>query len=231
MGVVRSSDLAVASSAAIVPWLLVRTSLRGGVALSVACVAVTYFVALWARVRRASNDDVALPLYPFAVALCLARAWEFAWDLPRERAMVVVGLCALSSAGALLARARPRGGAAVAATAMAAGAWAGELRVAAAMLFVLWIPRAFARVWVACERAPWARVARWSAAVIAALWAWRGATVGPVGLMVGASTVAGGVIDSASDARSSAWDLAVFVAAAGAVGLTRAWEACPLLFV
>jgi hypothetical protein len=231
MGVVRSSDLAVSSAAAIVTWLLVRTALRGSVALSVACVTTVYFVALWARVKRATRA-VRLPLMAFFSGLCVVRAFEFAWDLPGERVLIIALSCAVMGAGARLAasRARLRVGVAVGASGWAIGCVMGELRAATSMLFVLWLARAFARVWTQSERLAWARRGRWIAAAVAVVWAWRGATIGPAALMIGASAEAGGVVER--DELQGEWlDSVVFVAAALGLVLTRAWESCPLVFV
>ncbi|MFO0558981.1 MAG: hypothetical protein U0269_13260 [Polyangiales bacterium] len=221
----------MSSAAAIVAWLLVRTALRGSVTVSVACVTVVYFVASWARVKRATSE-VRLPLMAFFAGLCVTRALEFAWDLPRGRAITAALACAVIGGGAWLASRREREG-----TALAIGGWAlgvamGELRTATSMLFVLWLARAFARVWSWSERAEWARSARWIAALIALAWAWRGATIGPAALMIGASGIAGGVLATAHrEARGEAADVAVFSLAAIALVFVRAWEVCPLVFV
>jgi hypothetical protein len=188
-----------------------------------------YFVASWARVTRAKRE-VRLPLMAFFAGLCAARAFEFAWDLTRERAIVVALSCAVMGFGAWLAATRERAGVVLAVSGWALGAAMGELRAATSMLFALWLARAFAWVWAQSERARWARRARWIAAAIAVVWAWRGATIGPTALMIGASADAGGVIDR-DRSRGAAWDAAVFVAAALGLVLSRAWNVCPLVFV
>lgn len=231
MGVVRSSDLAVSSAAAIAAWLLIRTALRGSVKLSVACVTVVYLVALCVRVKRATRE-VQLPLTAFFIGLCVTRAFELAWDVPRERAVIIALSCTVMGVGAKLAATHAH---LRSATAVAVGGWAlgsvmGELRAATSMLFVLWLPRIVACVWTWSDRFVWSQRGRWIAAAIAIVSAWHGATIVPAALMIGASSDAAGVI-ARDRSLHAPLDALVFIAAAVGLVLTRAWEAYPLIFV
>ena len=218
-----ASDCAVAAAAGVSAWLLVRTTLRAPVWLAVALVCVAFGAALARRLAGATSE-VRLPLFAFFLGLCATRAFEFAWDLPRERALIVSLACALLALSAWVARRRARAGAALAALIVIAASATGERAAALSMVFALWLARVSARAWSAPGWGAW----RWIAAVIAAAWAARGATIGPVALMIGASRDAGMVIE---DERGATEDCAVWGVAVVGVLASRAWQWCPLIFL
>ena len=229
MGAVRTSDLTVASASAIAAWLLVRTTLRAPVALAVALVCVAYFVALRARVTRATGS-VSLALNAFVIALCVVRAGELAWDLSRPRALAAMAVTAMAASAAVVASRRASVGAALSALAIGVGIAAGEAKLGLSLVWCLWLVRAVAHGWRASEARAWAQWIRWASAAVATVWAWRGATIGPLALMVGATREAGGVW--ASDERESARsDAAVFAMVSVAMVAMRAWDGCPLVFL
>jgi hypothetical protein len=230
MGAVRTSDLAVASAAGAALWLLVRTALRGPVIASVIAVGVGWFAALVLRSKR-EREAVTIPMYAFAVALCLARALEFCWDLVRARALAAGAVCALIAAGGWIAARRPRLGATVAIAGLALGVATREASAAWSMLFCVWLARVVGRAWAASEARAWARKALWASALIAAVWAMRGATIGPFALMVGAGREASGLWTSEARDEGAREDVLVFALAIAGMTASRAWEQCPLLFV
>lgn len=221
----NSSDFAVAAAAGIGAWLLVRTTLRAPVLLAVPLVCAAFGAALSRRLSVATGV-VQLPLYPFFLALCATRAFEFAWDLPRHRALIVSASCALLALLAWVARRRARLGAALAALVAVIASALGEPATALSMLFALWLARVSARAWSAstAERWRWP----WITAAIALAWAARGATIGPAALMIGASREAGLVLDGEAGARE---DFALWAGAIVGVLAARAWQWCPLIFL
>jgi hypothetical protein len=230
MGAVRTSDLAVASAAGAALWLLVRTALRAPVIPSVLAVGAGYFVALALRSKR-EREALTIPMYAFAVALCLVRALEFCWDLSRARALAAGAACALIAAGGWIAARRPGLGAITAVAGVALGMALGEASSGWSMLFCVWLARVVGRAWDASDARAWARRARWMSALIAAGWAMRGATIGPLALMVAAGREASGLWTSEQRDAGAREDVLVFALATAGVAWTRAWEQCPLVFV
>ncbi|MBL8681904.1 MAG: hypothetical protein JNK05_22240 [Myxococcales bacterium] len=232
MGKLRSSDLAVAAALSIVAWLIVRTALRVDVAPSVCVVSITYVLALAARSRVGDERrEVDLPLFEFVLALIVVRALE-ATSFVDRRASAATACSVLAVVGCSLVGAR-RGSTPLFVTlSTAIVALAAIVGAASDACTALWFVALARVVAVGAQRVSPTRLASFTAAVAigAALWATRGATIGPIALLVGASGARGGLkLDERP--RIAIADGVLFVALALTLVVARAWERSTLVFL
>jgi hypothetical protein len=229
MSALRPSDHAVAASSALVLWLLARTALRADVVPAVAASAIGYLASC--VLRRAAGPgraDPTVPLYAWLLAHLLLRALEDRWGAGGRETLSALACTAIcvSAGGALPAR--PALSAALFSLAITAAVLSGSTAWVASTALLILLARASA---VVSRRSA---TSWWALSLIAAGWASRGATIGPLAWMIGAGRAASqvrGADDERQADREERADLAAIASVAIWVATSRAWERCALLFL
>jgi hypothetical protein len=229
----RASDFAIATACAIALWLLGRTALRLDVTPSVLVVSAGYLVALAGR-RRAGDErpEVRVELFVFLSGLILVRVGESVWEMPRSEALRTGAAATVAVFAGLVAARDARAGAMAAVVAMGVALAAGPSARSATLLALclLWLARVVGRCSGMFDGRSTFVAARWALWTAAALWAWRGATIGPLAMLIGLARAPGGLWrEGRSDERTI--DLAVFAGTWVIATSTRVWEHSPLLFL
>lgn len=232
MGKLRSSDLAVATAVSIVAWLMARTALRVEVGASVVAVSIAFVLALAARSRAGdARSEVELPLHEYFLALLVVRSVEAESFADRRASMLAVSsVIGVAIGAAIASRKRTSSGFVLFAVLAAGFSWVvGASGVVFAALWLIALTRLVA---VVLSRAAAARLGTLAIvlALGSAVWAMRGATIGPLALLVGCAGAAGG-LKHEEHSRTLIVDGVTFAALSVAMVLVRVWERSTLLFL